>query len=82
MSIFFLLIWLTFAIVVGRAASARGRSALGWFVFAALFSPLIAVIFLIAFPSLRDEQLQRQRLAADDRALRRNIETNRQEPHF
>jgi hypothetical protein len=42
-----LLLWLVFAIVVGYAASTKGRSGVGWFLLAVLISPLIAVIFLL-----------------------------------
>jgi len=47
--------WFFFAIVVGVAASARGRSGFGWFILAVFISPLLAVILLALFPSLKKE---------------------------
>ena len=44
-------VWLIFAIVVGIAASGRGRSGFGWFLLAAFFSPLIAGVLLALLPS-------------------------------
>jgi hypothetical protein len=46
----FFVFWLALAIMVGVAANARRRSGGGWFVLAMLVSPLIALLFLIAFP--------------------------------
>lgn len=79
---FVLLVWIIFSIVVGYAAAARGRSSIGWFLVALFFSPIIAVLFLIAFPSRRDELISRQQLADGDRILRRNIARSRREPEF
>lgn len=39
--------WLIFAVVVGVAASARGRSGFGWFLIALLISPLVALILVL-----------------------------------
>lgn len=51
------LFWFGFAFVVAIAASARGRNGAGWFLLAALISPLLAGLFLIAVPNLkRDAQ--------------------------
>jgi len=41
-----LILWLAFAVLVGTAANARGRSGLGWFVLAILLSPLVAGVIL------------------------------------
>jgi len=46
------LLWLAFAIVVGIAASARGRSGLAWFLIAVLISPLIALIAVLVMRNL------------------------------
>ena len=46
--------WVVFAIVVGIAASYRGRDGFGWFLLALLISPLVAVILLLLIPSLKD----------------------------
>lgn len=45
MEIFFF--WLIFSIVVGVAASSRGRSGFGWFVLSVLISPLLALILVL-----------------------------------
>src|SRR4051794_38033499 len=50
MSVLILILWFVFAIMVGAAANARGRSGFGWFLLASIVSPLIAIVFLIAFP--------------------------------
>ena len=47
-----LVIWLFFAIVIAAIARARNRSAMGWAIFSLVFSPLVAMIFLLARPSL------------------------------
>ncbi|HHT9005579.1 TPA: hypothetical protein ACT5CV_005290 [Burkholderia cenocepacia] len=41
------LLWLIFSVAVGMLAVKRGRSGLGWGFAALVFSPLIAVIFLL-----------------------------------
>jgi hypothetical protein len=48
----FVLIWLGFAVAVAIAANTRGRSGVGWFFLAALISPLIAGLIVLALPSL------------------------------
>lgn len=42
--------WLICAIVVAVIASNRGRSGFGWFLIAALLSPLIGLILVLVFP--------------------------------
>jgi hypothetical protein len=42
--------WVFFAILVGYAASRRGRLAFDWFVLALLISPLLAAIILFVRP--------------------------------
>jgi phosphotransferase system glucose/maltose/N-acetylglucosamine-specific IIC component len=61
-------LWIGIAIAVGSAANARGRSGGGWFLLALIFSPIIALLFLIAFPAraIRTD-------AVDDAALRRAL---------
>lgn len=46
------LFWFLFSVVVGIAASSRGRSGFGWFVLAMLISPLLAVILVAVMPPL------------------------------
>ena len=48
-----LILWLAFAVLVGTAANARGRSGLGWLVLAVLLSPLVAGVILALLPDLR-----------------------------
>lgn len=47
--------WLLFSLVVGVAANTRGRSGIGWFFLAAVISPLIAGLFVVALPRLKAE---------------------------
>jgi hypothetical protein len=42
--------WFLLAIVVGVAASVRGRNGFGWFLLAAVLSPLIAGLLVLALP--------------------------------
>lgn len=49
---FLITAWFVLALVVGGAATARGRNGLGWFVLSLIASPLIAILLLIAMPSL------------------------------
>lgn len=43
--------WLLFSIVVGIAASSRGRSGFLWFLLAAIISPLLAIILVLVLPN-------------------------------
>ncbi|MCA3227776.1 MAG: zinc ribbon domain-containing protein [Burkholderiales bacterium] len=43
----FLIFWFLFAIVVGIAASSRGRSGFGWFLLSCLISPLLGLILVL-----------------------------------
>jgi hypothetical protein len=67
-----LLIWIILAIVIGNAASQRGRSGFGWFLVSLLLSPVIAGILLLLFPSRRDEWTE-----VDDAALEAAIRKGR-----
>jgi hypothetical protein len=49
--------WLAFTIIVAVAANTRGRNALGWGILAALFSPLLMGLLLLALPNRRMEAL-------------------------
>lgn len=56
-----LLFWVILALAIGVGAQGRGRWGFGWFMFALLFSPLVAFIALILIPlaerrSQRDHQ--------------------------
>jgi hypothetical protein len=64
----FLVIWLVLAMIVGVAANIRGRNPVGWTLLAAVISPLIAGLLVLALPHhVETEQ------AVDDEALRQNI---------
>jgi hypothetical protein len=45
-----LTIWIILAIVIGNAASARGRDGGGWFVLSIVLSPIIAGLLLLLLP--------------------------------
>jgi hypothetical protein len=49
--------WFAFAIVVGVAASSRGRNGFGWFILAVLISPLIGLLLVLVMPNRRLELL-------------------------
>jgi hypothetical protein len=53
----YVLLWLFFAIMIGAAASSRGRSGFGWFLLAAVISPLLAAFVLVLLPNLTTQAL-------------------------
>ena len=59
--------WLVFAIVVGVAASGRGRSGLAWFLLSVAFSPLLMAVLLALLPSLVSGRSAEELAAADAR---------------
>jgi hypothetical protein len=46
-------IWLGLSVVVGVAASGRGRSGFGWFLLSLFISPLIALLVLLVLANLK-----------------------------
>lgn len=44
--------WFVLSIIIGVIASSRGRSGFGWFLLAALLSPLIGLILVLVFPKV------------------------------
>lgn len=46
-----IIFWVLFAIIVGAIAGSRGRSAVGWFLFSILLSPLLGILFVALAPS-------------------------------
>jgi phosphotransferase system glucose/maltose/N-acetylglucosamine-specific IIC component len=60
------IIWLGLAIVVGVAASNRGRAGFGWFILAILVSPLIAGLLVLVLPNQKLE-VQRATEVANSR---------------
>jgi hypothetical protein len=81
---FVLLAYFVFAIMVGMAATARGRSGLGWFLLSLFISPLLTILFLLALPNKHTQSLltdiRREvvdRSYVDDAELERNIEKSR-----
>jgi hypothetical protein len=53
----FAFFWFAFAIVVGVAASARGRNGLGWFLLALIISPLIALLLVLVMQNRRSDKV-------------------------
>lgn len=51
-----LLFWIIFAVVVGIAASNRGRSGFGWFLLSILLSPLLGLILVLVLPDQKKQQ--------------------------
>lgn len=51
--------WIGLAIVVGVAASRKGRSGFGWFLLACVFSPLLAGLLLLVLPAQGDAAVPR-----------------------
>lgn len=47
-------VWLVVCVLIGVAASARGRSGVGWFVLSLLITPLLAGLILLLMPVLKD----------------------------
>jgi hypothetical protein len=52
--------WIIFAVIVGVAASARGRNGFGFFLLSLMLSPLIGILFVMAMPNLKHESLLKQ----------------------
>jgi hypothetical protein len=44
--------WVAFAIIVGVAANARGRSGVGWFLLSLLISPLLTGLLVLALKDI------------------------------
>lgn len=59
--------WFVFAIVVGIAASGRGRSGFAWFLLAVAFSPLLMAVLLALLPKLINGSSAEELAAADAR---------------
>ena len=45
--------WIFFAVLVGMFAARRGRSGVGWFILAAILSPLLAWLLLLVLADLK-----------------------------
>lgn len=70
-----LVFWVIISIIVGVAANSRGRNGVGWFLVSVFLSPILALLFLLAFPPIK-----RGRGAEfDDTELRKNILRGRRE---
>jgi len=54
-----IILWIVLSIVIGVAATARGRNGIGWFFISIFLSPIIAVLLLLVFPNLKQEALLR-----------------------
>ena len=64
-----LIIWCVLALLVGIAADRRGRNGLGWALLSLVFSPLLAILFLLVMRNIAEEE-ERRRIEE-----RRHIET-------
>jgi hypothetical protein len=63
-------LWIMFAIAVAAVAGERGRSGIGWFFIAVLYSPLFALACLAACPALpKDEDLDQPEEAGAPKML-------------
>jgi hypothetical protein len=51
-----LVVWIIVSILVGVAASHRGRDGVGWFGVSVLVSPLVAPLLLLVLPNLNDHR--------------------------
>lgn len=51
-----LIVWVFCSFIVAAAAGARGRSGVGWFLLAMVVSPILALVFVLVIPNLRDEK--------------------------
>jgi hypothetical protein len=61
-----LLLWLGLALVVGIAASHRGRNGFGWFLLACVISPLVAGLLVLVLPNAEIER-QKQEVLKNSR---------------
>ena len=46
----FVFFWIGFSIAVGAAASSRGRTGIGWFLLALIFSPILMLVLVLVIP--------------------------------
>jgi ribosomal protein L37AE/L43A len=53
--LFIIALWILLAMVVGAVAAGRGRSGLGWFLLAVIFTPIIIGIVLLVSEDLKRE---------------------------
>lgn len=67
-----IIIWLAFAIITAFAASARGRSAVGWFFLGLLFSAL-ALILVLVMPNLSEQDAPAAPDSLKDKHARRQV---------
>jgi len=58
-------LWLGLAAGVGFLANSRGRSGIGWFLFAVLLSPLIGLIIVLIMNNLVEEEAKERRRQQD-----------------
>ena len=55
-----LIIWGVLALLVGIAADRRGRNGLGWALLSLVFSPLLAILFLLVMRNIAEEEERRR----------------------
>ena len=56
----FLVIWGVLALLVGIAADRRGRNGLGWALLSLVFSPLLAILFLLVMRNIAADEERRR----------------------
>lgn len=76
-----ILTWLVLSVLVGIFASKRGRSGSGWFLIAAVLSPLTGFIALLVLKDIASEEraIEERHFAAYRRNLERVEEEERRE---
>jgi len=65
-----LILWFIFCIIVGAAASNRGRSGFGYFILSLILSPLISFIILIALGD--NKKIRRERIR-EEAEIKENV---------
>ncbi len=60
MEILIIIFWFALSITVGVAAYSRGRNPVSWVIFSVIFSPLLGVLFLMAFKPIEHAPRQLQ----------------------
>lgn len=58
-----IVLWIGLAIVIGMAASSRGRSGFGWFIVALCLSPLLGGVLLLLMKNVKEDAQVQQRIA-------------------
>lgn len=57
----FIIAWIVGMVICGIIASSKNRSGFGWLILSLFISPLLAILLLIALPTLKDQEAEYQR---------------------